>query len=71
MLQQHLQAAIQHVSTVAKQVTASRINFKATLDGWINVNGPGDYNLPHYHPRQHLVGCLLHPHRIGRAEQPD
>ena len=50
VLQQHLQAAIQHVSTVAKQVTASRINFKATLDGWINVNGPGDYNLPHYHP---------------------
>jgi hypothetical protein len=39
-----------NVSIVAKQVTASRINFKATLDGWINVNGPGDYNMPHYHP---------------------
>ena len=36
--------------TVAKQVTASRVNFKATLDGWINVNGQGDYNLPHYPP---------------------
>jgi len=50
VLEQHLQAAIQHVSVVAKQITAPRVNFKATLSGWINVNGPGDYNAPHYHP---------------------
>jgi uncharacterized protein (TIGR02466 family) len=50
VLEQHLQAAIQHVSIVAKQIAAPRINFKATLEGWINVNGPGDYNIPHYHP---------------------
>jgi uncharacterized protein (TIGR02466 family) len=50
VLAQHLQAAIQYVSVVAKQVTAPRINFQATLYGWINVNGRGDYNAPHYHP---------------------
>ena len=50
VLAQHLQAAIQYLSIVAKQVTASRVNFQATLEGWININGPGDYNMPHYHP---------------------
>jgi Putative 2OG-Fe(II) oxygenase len=50
VLEQHLQAAIQHLSIVAKQVTAPRVNFKATLEGWINVNGPSDYNLPHTTP---------------------
>jgi uncharacterized protein (TIGR02466 family) len=50
VLAQHLQEAIQYVSIVAKHVTAPRVNFKATLDGWINVNGRGDYNIPHYHP---------------------
>lgn len=49
-LAQHLQAAIQHMSVVAQQITAPRVDFKATLFGWINVNGPGDYNMPHYHP---------------------
>ena len=49
-LAQHLQAAIQHVSIVAKQIAAPRVNFRATLEGWINVNERGDYNTPHYHP---------------------
>jgi uncharacterized protein (TIGR02466 family) len=50
LLAQHLQAAIQHVSVLAKQITAPRVNFEATLYGWINVNGQGDYNTPHCHP---------------------
>jgi uncharacterized protein (TIGR02466 family) len=50
LLAQHLQAAIQHVSVVAEQITAPRVDFEATLFGWINVNGPGDYNTPHCHP---------------------
>jgi uncharacterized protein (TIGR02466 family) len=50
VLAQHVQEAIRHVSIVAKQVTAPRVNFRATLEGWININGPGDYNNPHYHP---------------------
>ena len=49
-LSQHLQAAIQHVSLLARQVTAPRVDFQASLYGWINVNGPGDYNNPHCHP---------------------
>jgi uncharacterized protein (TIGR02466 family) len=50
MLAQHLQAALQHVSVVAEQVTAPRVKFEATLSGWLNVNSAGDYNNPHYHP---------------------
>jgi uncharacterized protein (TIGR02466 family) len=50
LLAQHVQAAIQHVSVLAKQVTAPRVDFEATLYGWINVNGQGDYNTPHCHP---------------------
>jgi uncharacterized protein (TIGR02466 family) len=50
LLAPELLAAIQHISMVAEQVTAPRVNFEATLYGWINVNGTGDYNIPHYHP---------------------
>jgi uncharacterized protein (TIGR02466 family) len=50
VLEQHVQAAIQQVSVLAKQITAPRVNFRATLHGWININGPGDYNMPHHHP---------------------
>ncbi len=56
LLAQHLQAAIQHVSVVAKQITAPRVTFEATLFGWINVNGPGDYNTPHFHPGDTWAG---------------
>jgi uncharacterized protein (TIGR02466 family) len=49
-LAQHVQAALQHVSVVAKQITTGRVKFEASLFGWINVNGPGDYNTPHCHP---------------------
>lgn len=49
-LAQHLQVAIQQLSMVAMQITAPRVEFQASLFGWINVNGQGDYNNPHYHP---------------------
>ena len=42
--------ALLHTSMLVKQVTAPRVEFEATLYGWINVNGPGDYNTPHCHP---------------------
>jgi uncharacterized protein (TIGR02466 family) len=50
LLTQHVQAALQEMSILAKQITAPRVEYKATLYGWINVNGPGDYNTPHCHP---------------------
>ena len=50
LLAQHVQTALLHMSMLVKQITAPRVNFEATLNGWINVNGPGDYNTPHCHP---------------------
>jgi uncharacterized protein (TIGR02466 family) len=67
-LAQHLQVALQHVSQVAKQIQAPRVDFQATLYGWINVNGPGDYNNPHCHPGNTWSGVYYI--RTG-AEVPD
>jgi len=67
-LARHLQPALQHISMVARQVTAARVDFQATLFGWINVNGPGDYNNPHYHPGNTWSGVYYV--RTG-AEVPD
>ncbi len=50
LLAQHVHAALQHMSVLVRQITAPRVAFEATLHGWINVNGPGDYNTPHCHP---------------------
>jgi uncharacterized protein (TIGR02466 family) len=50
LLTQHVRAALLHMSMLVKQITAPRVEFDATLYGWINVNGPGDYNTPHCHP---------------------
>ena len=29
-----------------------------TCEGWMNINGPGDFNLKHNHPRSHLSGVF-------------
>ena len=50
LLAQHVHAALQHMSMLVKQIAATRVAFEATLYGWINVNGAGDYNTPHCHP---------------------
>lgn len=68
MLAQHLQAALQHMSVVAAQIAAPQVEFGASLFGWINVNGQGDYNNPHYHPGTTWSGVYYI--RTG-AEAPD
>ena len=33
-------------------------NFSCTIEGWKNINEPGNFNVPHSHPRSHLSGVL-------------
>ena len=33
-------------------------NVSMAIEGWTNINGPGDYNLKHVHPRADLSGVL-------------
>ena len=33
-------------------------NLSCTIEGWKNINEPGNFNLPHSHPRSHLSGVL-------------
>ena len=33
-------------------------NLSCTIDGWKNINEPGNFNMPHSHPRSHLSGVL-------------
>jgi uncharacterized protein (TIGR02466 family) len=47
--EQHVQAYLNHFRP-ADRKTKDRFR----LEGWINVNGPGDYNVLHCHP-----GCFL------------
>ena len=49
-LGRQLQPALQQISMAATQTRSPRVEFRATLYGWINVNRTGDYNNPHYHP---------------------
>ena len=30
---------------------------RTTIAGWVNVNGPGAFNVPHAHGRNHISGC--------------
>jgi len=48
-MEQHVQAFLNHFRP-ADRKTKDRFR----LEGWINVNGPGDYNVLHCHP-----GCFL------------
>jgi len=49
-LARHVQGALQYMSMVAAQMTNVQVEFEASLFGWININGSGDYNQPHTHP---------------------
>jgi len=49
-LSKHLQAALQQISVVANQVLDVRVNFQATIFGWMNIHTTGGYHQPHYHP---------------------
>ena len=44
------------------------INF--SVDAWVNINKPGDYNTKHHHPDCHLSGVLWikAPEECGRIE---
>ena len=33
-------------------------NLSCTIEGWKNINEPGNFNIPHSHPRSHLSGVL-------------
>ena len=33
-------------------------NLSCTIEGWKNINEPGNFNVPHSHPRSHLSGVL-------------
>ena len=33
-------------------------NFSCTIEGWKNINEPGNFNIPHSHPRSDLSGVL-------------
>ena len=33
-------------------------NLSCTIHGWKNINEPGNFNVPHSHPRSHLSGVL-------------
>jgi len=48
-LEQHVQAYLNHFRPADRKAKD-----KFRLEGWINVNGPGDYNVLHCHP-----GCFL------------
>ena len=43
---------------------------KITIDAWVNMNKPGDYNLKHDHPNCHLSGVLWikTPKNSGKIE---
>ena len=33
-------------------------NFSCTIEGWKNINEPGNFNISHSHPRSHFSGVL-------------
>ena len=33
-------------------------NLSCIIEGWKNINEPGNFNVPHSHPRSHLSGVL-------------
>ncbi len=33
-------------------------NLSCDIEGWKNINEPGNFNIPHSHPRSHLSGVL-------------
>ncbi len=45
-------------------------NQKITIDAWVNINKPGDYNVKHDHPNCHLSGVLWikTPKNSGKIE---
>ena len=44
------------ISSVSKLPMSG--NLSCTIEGWKNINEPGNFNVPHSHPRSHLSGVL-------------
>ena len=44
------------ISSVSKLPMSG--NLSCNIEGWKNINKPGNFNIPHSHPRSHLSGVL-------------
>lgn len=60
------------VGDATKRISQGRLRaaLRIQLSGWININPPGAYNVPHDHPGSYWSGCY-YIKMDGRAEKTD